>query len=416
MKKINQLVKLFLAAFFLLGISHHSEAQLLKRLKKAAEEKIAPKSNESSTSENSNANSSTVILSNDSKGKSGKVHDKDYEDPKGVSGTYYALNGNELFEGVSQTTLKFNFIEKENGTFVNELRIYYDGDNAKYFYLMEAATKKVGGKAFQISNGYKNDVFVEITDGVYARIVASVYPDNLYGGEQVIDVLAKNKDDFETFDVETAQAKYDDMIRKSMKVEVDKKREDLMTYKAYKENIGKVVFVPSYGVFNYRYKDKPKEDPSKFIKSTSMGAALYYGAYLNEPMDVSCGKDCEFTAVYEMNGITADRVELRNSEAKWQRMVKERKAESRMCINNGYGLWSPSENSLDYAYAKVLYENKDKFVKGKTYKLNVTLHTTRDGNHVEKVAEGSINLVYDAAAEKSLNEKIFRDYKKFLDE
>lgn len=415
MKKMNQLVKLLLAAFFLLGISHNSEAQLLKKLKKAAAETIAPKSNESSTTESGSANSSTVIISDDSKGKSGKVHDKDYEDSKGVSGTYYALNGN-VFNDVSQKTLKFNFVEKEDGKFINNLRIFYNGDNAVYFYLMESATKKVGGKVFQISNGYKNDIIVEIADGVYARIVASVYPDNLYGGEEVVDVLAKNKDDFETFDIETAQAKYDNMLRKSMKVEVDKRREDLMTYKAYKENIGKVVFVPSYGVFNYRYKDKPKEDPSKFIKSTSMGAALYYGAYLNEPMDVSCGKDCEFTAVYEMNGVTADRVALRNSEAKWQRMVKERKAEARMCINNGYGLWSPSENSLDYAYAKVLYENKDKFVKGKTYKLNVTLHTTRDGNHVEKVAEGSINLVYDDAAEKSLNEKVFRDYKKFLDE
>lgn len=410
MNKKHLFVKIALSAFCILGTSQYTEAQLLKKLKKAASETIAPNKKEEAAGSGNEASVQTA-----SKGKSGKVHSKDYEDPKGISGTYYALNGKD-FDGINQKTLKFQFVEKENGNFINNLRIFFNGDNSAYFYLFEKPTKQIGGRVFQYGSGYKNDMIVEIAEGVYARIEAGYYPDNLYGGEKVVDVLAKNQDDFETFDIETAQAKYDDMIRKSKKAEVDKKREELMTYKAYKENIGKVVFVPSYGVFNYKYTDKPKEDPAKFIKSQSMGAALFYGAYLNEPMNISCGKDCEFTAVYEMNGISADRVALRNSEAKWQRMIKERKAEARMCINNGYGLWSPSENSMDYAYVKVLFENKDKFVLGKNYKLNVSLYTTRDGNHVEKVAEGSINLVYDANAEKALNEKIFRDYRKFLNE
>lgn len=406
MKKFNQILKLTLLSALFFGVPQNSHSQFLKKLKDAATGTTSPSSTSSSTSSSS---------SPAPKGKSGKVHDKDYEDAKGISGTYHALLGSP-FKDISQKTLKFQFVEKENGNFINNLRVYFNGDDSAYFYLFEKPTKVLGGRVFQYDSGYKNDMFVEIAPNVYARILAGSYPDGLYGGEKVVDVVAKDKEALETFDVETAQAKYDDMIRKSKKAEVAKKREDLMTYKAYKENLGKVVFVPSYGVFNYKYTDKPTEDPTKFIKSQSMGAALFYGAYLEEPMDVSCGKDCEFTAVYEMNGITADRVQLRGSEAKWQRMVKERKAESRMCINNGYGLWSPSENSMDYAYIKVLYENKDKFQKGKTYKLNVTLHTTRDGNHVDKVAEGSINLVYDDNAEKTLNDKIFRDFKKFLDE
>jgi hypothetical protein len=143
---------------------------------------------------------------------------------------------------------------------------------------------------------------------------------------------------------------------------------------------------------------------------------LYWGAYLDMPLTTSCGEDCERNVVYEMNGIKADRVALRNADAKWNKIIKKKEAENKFCINNGVQLWSPSENILDYAFAKVLYENKANFKKGQTYKLTATLYGNRDGNNTEKVAEGSINLIWDEDAIKVMNEKLFKMFREFLDE
>ena len=63
-----------------------------------------------------------------------------------------------------------------------------------------------------------------------------------------------------------------------------------------------------------------------------------------------------------------------------------------------------------------MYENKANFKKGQTYKLTATVYGNRDGNNTEKVAEGSINLIWDDEAIKVMDEKLFKMFREFLDE
>jgi hypothetical protein len=117
-----------------------------------------------------------------------------------------------------------------------------------------------------------------------------------------------------------------------------------------------------------------------------------------------------------MNGVKTDRYTLRNSEAKWNKVIKEKKAEDRFCLNNGFQLYSPSENIWDYAFIKCLYDNKANFKKGQSYKLTATLSILRDGNVVAKTAEGSINLIWDDEAISVMEGKVFKQFREFLDE
>ncbi|MBX2931332.1 MAG: hypothetical protein KF781_05230 [Chitinophagaceae bacterium] len=64
-------------------------------------------------------------------------------------------------------------------------------------------------------------------------------------------------------------------------------------------------------------------------------------------------------------------------------------------------MWSPSEDIMDAAFWKVIYENKSTFKVGGQYKLKVTLYASRDGNRGEKLAEGTVTLTY---TDKSANE------------
>jgi hypothetical protein len=355
--------------------------------------------------------------------KEGKLADpyaENFEDPSGTSGAYNLLVGTEVPQGLGkrlQKTYKIKFIEKENGDFVNKLEVYVTKDGQKVgFRLDEKMTKKMGARVFRTTDTH-SIWLVEVEKGMFLEMLhPQSHTYELDGSEKAEDVYAKDAAKLEGWDKDVAKAKFDAMFKAGAKKDVAKLRERLMEYKAYKENVGKVVFVSNYGVFNYSYTDKPTEDPKDFIKSQSMGKSLYWGAYLDMPMTVSCGKDCERNMVYEMNGIKADRVALRNSGQKWSQNIKKKEAEDRFCLNNGFQLWSPGENIMDYAFIKVLYENKDKFKKGQTYKLTATMYSNRDGNNVEKVAEGSINLIWDDEAIQVMEGKVFKDFREFLDE
>jgi hypothetical protein len=355
--------------------------------------------------------------------KEGKLADpyaENFEDPSGTSGAYNLLIGGEVPQGLGkrlQKTYKIKFAEKENGDFVNKLWVYMtkDGQNME-FRLDDKMTKKMGGRVFRTTD-YHSIWLVEVEKGMFLEMHnASTHREALDGTEKAEDVYAKDAAKLEGWDKDVAKAKFDAMFKSGAKKDAAKLKERLMEYKAYKENVGKVVFVPHFNVFNYQYSDKPTEDPTKFIKSQSMGKPLFWGAYLDVPMTTSCGTDCERNIVYEMNGIKGDRVALRNSSQKWSQNIKKKEADDRFCLNNGFQLWSPSENIMDYAFIKVLYENKDKFKKGQTYKLTASLYTNRDGNNVEKVAEGSVNLIWDDEAIQVMEGKVFKDFREFLDE
>ena len=140
-----------------------------------------------------------------------------------------------------------------------------------------------------------------------------------------------------------------------------------------------------------------------------MGDDVFLGAYFKEKIGTSCGSDCQLNIVYEMNGKTGDRVALRNSSAKWNKMISAKRKPDIFCYNSGHQMFSSCENIIDYAFMYTLYQNKDQFKEGQTYKMNVKMYSNRDGNNEEQIAEGTINFVYKAAKMKKwLN--MFREW------
>ena len=93
-------------------------------------------------------------------------------------------------------------------------------------------------------------------------------------------------------------------------------------------------------------------------------------------------------------------------------MISARKDIDVFCYNKGHQLISPSENILDYTFMYVLFQNKDQFKEGQTYKMNVKIYTNRDGNNETQIAEGSINLVY----KKANMDKWLKKFQEWYDE
>ena len=393
MKLINvfKTATLATALFCAVGVSNDAHAQLGKKLK----DKVAKAANAVETGGDAAAKGKNIK-------EAGDPYGEDFTDATGVSGTYKALDGvefeNEMQAKRKQKTLKMKFTGRDGNTFVNKLEMFYTKAGAKYdFIINDVETKKLGATTYRITE-YHSVWLIELEKDVLMAVNHSdTHREAINGNEKVTDVFAKDPAKLEVYDLETAQAKFDQMMSKGKAEQSEKLRERLMEYKAYKENVGKVVFVSTYTHFNYQYMDKPEEDPKNFIKTRDMGDDIFLGAYFKDKIGTSCGEDCQLNVVYEMNGKTADRVALRNSSAKWNKMIKEKKITDRFCYNQGQQLISSKENILDYAFMSVLYANKATFKEGQTYTMTVKMHSNRDGNNEAQIAEGTISFVYKAA-------------------
>ncbi len=325
---------------------------------------------------------------------------EDFSDDTGVSGTYKAINGIEFENSMNakrrQTTLKLDFTQRDGDKFVNTLDVFHNKEGSKNRYkLDDKETKKLGAKVFRLDNFYSLWL-VEAEPGVLIALQnESTHRYKLDGTEKVTDVYAKDPEKLELYDIETAQAKFDQMMSKGKAKDDAKKQAQLMEYKAYKQNVGKVVFVDSYTRLNYKLMDKPTENPDNFLVTRDMGDDLFLAAYFKEKIATSCGADCQLNIVYEMNGKKGDRVELRNSSAKWNKALKAKKKTDRFCFNQGHQMLSSRENIYDVAFMYVLYQNKDQFKENGVYDMTVTIYSNRDGNNEAEIAKGTISFVYE---------------------
>ena len=400
MKLINvfKTATLATALFCAVGVSNDANAQFGKKLK----DKIAKAAEGGGSSSAKDA---------------GGAYGEDFTDETGVSGTYTALDGVEFENGMGakrkQKTLKVKFTGRDGSKFVNKLEMFYTKEGKKYdFIINDKETKKLGATTYRITE-FHSVWLIELEKDVLMSVYnKSTHREGIEGSEKVTDVFAKDPAKLEVYDMETAQAKFEQMMNKGKAKEDEKKREQLMEYAAYKENVGKVVFVDMYNRFNYQYTDKPTEDPKNFIKTRDMGDDIFLGAYFKEKIGTSCGSDCQLNVVYEMNGKTGDRVALRNSSAKWNKMISEKKITDKFCYNNGQQLISSRENIIDYAFMYTLYQNKAEFKEGQTYKMTVKMYSNRDGNNEAEIAEGTISFVYKAAK----MEKWFKQFREWYDE
>lgn len=403
MKLVNLFKTAALATAMLcaVGVSNDANAQFGKKLKDKLDKKLADASKKQ-------ANKPI---------KGGEPYGEDFSDDTGTSGTYTALDGVEFknAQGAKrkQTTLKLKFVGRDGDKFVNTLNVYFNkaGGNVP-FYLKDKETKKLGAKVYRYDN-FQSIWMIEVEPGVLIAIEnKTTHLDMIRGNETVNDVFVKDPAKLEVYDIETAQAKFEQMMSKGKAKEDEKLRERLMEYKAYKENVGKVVFVDTYTRFNYKYGDKPTEDPKNFVKTRDMGDDVFLGAYFKEKINTSCGTDCQLNIVYEMNGKTGDRVALRNSSAKWNKMISAKKNIEYFCYNSGHQMISSRENIIDYAFMYTLYQNKASFKEGQTYKMTVKAFSNNDGNNEAEIATGTINFVYKA---KKM-EKWFKMFREWYDE
>lgn len=335
-----------------------------------------------------------------------KPYDKDFTDAKGISGAYYLspamLTGKDkLGRDAYQDVFKWEYIHEEGGKIVVKLNMYFN-EEGKFItmYLIEKYQERYGIKAFQNNDGE----VLEIDTDVYA----------LYGTaeKKVTHVFAKDKAKLEVYDIETAAAKYDQKKSEIAAKESEKAAAKWMANETFKAMVGKIGFIDNYTKVSYNRRDIITEKTDVFLATYDMGKPLYHRAYFKAPITSSCGTDCEYNTVYEMEGIKTSRVELSKKSSKWSENFKKREA-SEEFFTAAYTLMD--DKVWDYAFIYCLYQNKDKFQNGKSYKLKVTFYSNRDGVDKDVMAEGTITLVYKNE-NKAKMDLIFQQMDNFLNE
>ncbi|MCZ2222774.1 MAG: hypothetical protein LC122_03995 [Chitinophagales bacterium] len=321
-----------------------------------------------------------------------------------VTGSYTAIKGVEVKSGFG--TKKLKNISLKLDADKNEIEFSAGKDKMK-FVGIDKTSKKMKMRVWRADNPSNKYWLIELEPEVIAIIEdVSVGNYELKGkGEKVDDVLAKDASKLSTWDIETAQAKYEAVFSAANKKEANKIKDRLIEdYPIYKKYMGKAVFANKYTVFNYSYVDKPTDDEKGFVKTAVLGDPIYLAAYFSNSVEGECGSDCELDIVYEMGGVTVSRVDLRKDKT-WQKDIKQLQGGRKtnmFCYNHGHSLWNPSANAMDYAFWYCLYQNKPKFKEGGKYEMKVSFYTSRDGNRGAKLAEGSITFTYDAKSQEKM--------------
>ncbi|HLP11241.1 MAG TPA: hypothetical protein VK177_04855 [Flavobacteriales bacterium] len=383
MKKQLILLSLLVAA------ATHTDGQKLNGLK----DKLGKKDNAAASSESKG-------------GKIIKPYGKDFTDSKGISGTYFCspampAGKDKLGRDVAQDQFKWEYIHEESGKIVVKLNMYYN-EEGKFItmYMIEKYNENFNIKAFKSNQGE----VLEIDTDVYA-----FYDNEL---KKVAQVFAKDRAKFDVYDIETATAKYDQKKSEIGKKESEKEAQKWMNNETYKALVGKVNFVDHYSKVSYNRTDLITEKADVYVTTWDMGKPLYHRAYYKAPITATCGSDCEFNTVYEMEGIKTSRVELSKKSSKWSENFKKREANEFFFSP----AWTLQDDKVwDYAYIYCLYQNRSKFVDGKSYKMKVTFYSNRDGVDKDVMAEGTITLVYKKENKEKLD-LIFQQMDNFLAE
>lgn len=320
-----------------------------------------------------------------------------------VTGTYTAYEGITVQSGFGTRVAKELTLELNPDSY--DVRLTVNKDNTMLLKENRTTSKKLKLRAWRSDHASNKTWLVELEPEVMIQI-EDIYSGEyeLKGrGEQVADVYVKDTTNFQVWDIETAQAKYDALFSGIKKAEAEKTKANLLEdYDVYKKYKGKAVFASNYGSFNYQYVDKPSDNEEDFIATAKIGDPIFLAAYFEYPVEVECGSDCELDIVYEMGGIEVSRVELRK-DRNWQKDIKQLQGgrnTNMFCYNHGHSLWNPRANVMDYAFWYCLHQNRSKFTVGGEYPMKVTFYASRDGNRGAKLAEGTITFEYDAESKK----------------
>ncbi|MGV6827872.1 MAG: hypothetical protein ACWA45_00585 [Flavobacteriales bacterium] len=383
MKK-QTILTAILSLFLIIGINNQANAQFGKKLKNAIAKKSSKKGGKKG-------------------GKKGKgagtfAEFNNIQDEYGISGEYTGLK--------DASSTGFKFVKEDEGKIVNKL-YYYEkkGEPLYKFNFKESYYNKKQIKLFFYWKSPKVYYeIIEVAPGVVAIVTSDrtidAYdkPVALDATRTVVEVGAKNRADFDTWDIETAQAKVDMLISSLNTEKIEKDKKKLMRFEAYKNYKGKIAFAKGTSYLKNSRNLQPTEKVANFITKRELGATVAYKPYFEQPLEVS-HPGAWFNVTYEMTGFKTDREELRKKSTKFSKNIPQYDDEQ----NHFYFMWSKvlldtSNNRADYAFLELLRQAQDQLKPGQTYDVKVTVWAFKDGENIDPVASGTIQLEYTTGA------------------
>ncbi len=337
----------------------------------------------------------------------------DFKDEFGYSGKYFSLDTlwyeKDQFDQKRDMdyslSLKWKFVREENGNVVNKLERWYGEqmmDGGYRFYLDEKSLEKNNIVIFKqdyASNG--NFFLVMLEKDVFGLAKVDYYKNVII---EYINSYAKDPAKLAVYDKETGAAKLQQVLNNNKEGEIKALRDKWMKNETYAKMVGKIGFIDNYTKVGYNSGDIP-EKADVFMSSMELGKqSIFYRAYFKTPGSVLCS-GCELNTTYEIEGIKVSRVEQRKKSSKWSQNIKQKFVDERF-FTSAPTIVSFQENIADYAFLYCLYQNKDKFKEGKTFKMKVTISTNQEGVDKDVLAEGTITLVYKEANKAGIDKMI----------
>lgn len=385
-----------LTALMLLGSPTETNAQFGKLLKKAMSKK----------SKGSSSSSSSRKKRGGGKSEGTFKEFNDVKDDLNLSGEYHSLRNGGV--------VGFKFVKEDGGEIVNELHFFgknTDKPDAKLRFKENFYNKKQI-KMFFVWMSSSAESYVEcfeVAPGVIARTEQTARSLNQYdqhapldAKRTVIEVLAKNKSDLETWDIETAQAKVDMLLATLNSAVYDKVKKKLMRYPVYKNYRGKIAFAKSTSVLRAQTKNKIQEKEADLITKREIGEDTAFKPYFELPLAAS-HPGTWYNITYEMAGVKTDREVLRKKSTKYSSNIGQLNDDrDQFYFLFPHILTSAGGRHADYAYLELLRLTQDKFKVGQTYELKVTVWAFKDGENVAPIAKGAIQLKYTENSKKRL--------------
>ncbi|KAB1154638.1 hypothetical protein [Tenacibaculum aiptasiae] len=378
-----------LSAMMFLGGTTETNAQFKSLIKKVTSKKKSKRGSKSS-----GASSGTFGYLNS------------VNDELGMSGEYHGLKDKKAFG--------FKFVKEDQGKVVNQLH-YWERKQENPQLKMnfkESYFRKKQVKMFFVwmSSSAKSYIEVfEVAPGVIAQTQQTDRSINSYdesvpldSKRTVIEVMAKNKADLDTWDIETAQAKVDMIISDLNSLKMAKTKKKLMRFDSYKNYHGKVAFAKGTNYLRSSRSNQPVEKVANFITKQELGSTVAFKPYFDQPLSVS-HPGSWFNITYEMAGKKTGREELRKTSTKFAKNIPQLDK-----YKNDFYFFYPkvtvnrSNNIADYAFLELLRQAQDDLKEGQTYDLKVTVWAYKDGQNIDPVATGTIQLEYTANTEKLL--------------
>lgn len=395
MKK-QVLLTAVLSIFMLFGTVEQSNAQFRKFLKKVTS---------SNNSSNRGGNSSKKEKSGSSDGTFAHLNNE--KDEHNLSGEYYGVKDKRAYG--------FKFIKEADGKVINKL--HYWGKKQDHpqlnLHFKESYFRKKQIKLFFVWVGTNSESYVEVLELAPGVLVGLKTNRTFMGYDKSVptdaqrtvrNVFVKNKEDFETWDTETAQAKTD-MIFSSLNLEkIEKDKKKLMRFEAYKNYKGKIAFAKSPHLLKSPIDKQPTEKVAHFMTKGELGETVAYKPYLEKPLAIS-HPGAWFNITYEMAGKKTDREALRKSSTKFSKTIPRLNDWIRDLDFYFYRprvLVNTSNNLADDAFLELLRITQNDLKQGQTYDLKVTVWAFKDGQNIDPVSTSTIQLEYTANTKKLL--------------